>query len=387
MFQLRSKLSSRFGQIKSSASTPRHPHPALTPRMLYQPVSSPKNEPVIANVKLNGKLCKICGYYLDGYGPGLFYTQQKYKSALEQNETDAHDQHRPDNHALNEDILFASRSKNSFSECESGVRLPHQFRTLPSRSIYFDYAQTEDSLSSYRPSSREIVFPTTVSREMVEPKRDVCGNCLESSTTSSSDDSNFVFKKTASTATPRTKKSLLPEKNSKSESYVTQDLLLVRRIASIFIFFNGFKPSLRMSATSFRNMARKCRLCESGAMPAIDILFIDIMRQWQRQIYDHTVPYYDSFRIKNPITSHQTQGLPFQGFLEAIFRIAKARFKGGTLKEKLENLVNSCEQYMKEASRAANKNSKKMKEIPSSRSTQMTSPRVSCGMSTRQPYF
>ena len=289
------------------------------------------------------------------------------------------------------------KEKNSFSDWESEAKIPPSSR-LPPRSIYFDHAHSNQYNRNLASPERPNRMYFTEHESKDRPSK-ICDNCLESSTTSSADEVNATFQKRTFSLSPQrfplTSRLVLETNNKsnghkdkilKSDKFVIQDLLLIKRIASIFIYFNGFKPSLRISATSFRNMARKCRLCESGALPAVDILFIDIMRQWQRQVNDHTTPYYDTFRVKNPITSHHTSGLPFQGFLEAIFRIAKSRFKGISLKEKLEALVYNCEQYIQEASRAANKISKKRKEKSSIKFSQIP-PRISGVMSARQPYF
>uniref|UniRef100_H2XQ27 Tubulin polyglutamylase TTLL11 n=1 Tax=Ciona intestinalis TaxID=7719 RepID=H2XQ27_CIOIN len=120
--------------------------------------------------------------------------------------------------------------------------------------------------------------------------------------------------------------SICPTQPEVKENFSIQEVTLLKRAAAVFIFFNGFKTSLRIGATAFRNMARRCRLCEQGSMPAVDILFIDTMRQW-----------------RGYTESHQPAGLPFQGFLEALFRLAKSRFRGSTLKEKLESLLSNCE--------------------------------------------
>jgi len=374
-------------------------NPFLTPRL--PPETHPKTEPAKPiKVDNNQDLCKICGHFLDGVGPGLLYAQQQYRISVAKNGADIMSQMDSNNLSPNEEFPDIFKNKKQFLEWESEIQLS-QSTTLPPRSIYFDHAQHDNDRFGRKLAYQELPFQLT--SEKVEDrgtKRKICDNCLESSTTSSVEEIQENFKKrTSSTATPRGRMFLssgldhcdkavgLGGKIPRTEKFVIQDLLLIKRIASVFIYFNGFKPSLRIGATSFRNMARKCRLCESGAMPAIDILFIDVMRQWQRQINDHTTPYYNTFRMKNPIISHQPQRLPFQGFLETIFRIAKSRFKGVSLKEKLEVLVCNCEHYMKEANRAASKMSKRRKEIHVPKLSQMPSPRISGVMSTRQPYF
>ena len=366
-----------------------------------QTPSSPKTEPPKFSEETKDQLlCKICGHFLGGVGPGLLYAQEQHRISVEKNESEFDFQNDSITLSKSEEFPDIFKSQNRYSDWECGPP-PPQITSLPPRSIFFDYAQPENDRLRHKFIPKERPFQLASDKtEVHDLTRNICNNCLESSTTSSVDEMNHDHKKRpVSTATPRGRLHSRPnfeysektmrfdKKILRPNKFVIQDLLIIKRIASVFIYFNGFKPSLRISATSFRNMARKCRLCESGAMPAIDILFIDIMRQWQRQINDHTAPYYDTFRVKNPIISHQSPGLPFQGFLEAIFRIAKSRFKGASLKEKLEALVCNCECYMKEANKAANKISKKRKEIYLPKCGQMSSPRISGVMSARQPYF
>ena len=290
-----------------------------------------------------------------------------------------------------------SSPKYFLAEWESESR-GSQENALPPRSIYFDFAQQDESKNFFNRSQKQSSLSRCGDEEEEEEEerilKNVCDNCMEEANVASSLEDYKLNRGTLSLLLPRfqsnTRFILSQQRAEKRENFSIQDLLLTKRAADVFIFFNGIKPSLRISATSFRNMARKCHLCESGAMPAIDILFIDIMRQWQRQTNDHSSPFYNSYRQKNPITSHQPAGLPFQGFLEAIFRIAKARFNGRSLKEKLEILILNCEQYIKEAKRAANRKTKTRNDFYQKKdkvSTQFYAPRILCGLSTRQPYF
>ena len=321
-------------------------------------------------------------------GPGLYRTQLKYRKSLEQN--GLHKLPRQDDFGKpswpSDEVLDSLKSRDPTSEWESGVEA-QQASSFPARSIYFSFAQSDHHRMISPHAHKRIPLPGL---ENETSHREICDNCLESSSTSSSEDITIKFKANLPTSTnPRSKLHFhrKPEQGDKLDKFSVNDLLVIRRAAAIFIFFNGCKPSLRISATNFRNMARKCHLCDAGAMPAVDILFIDVMRQWQRQISDHSTPYYDTFRVKNPITSHQTPGLPFQGFLEAIFRIAKARAKGGSLKEQLETLVTGCEQYMKEANKTEEKTKKKRKEAHYNQIYTTSPSRISGGLSARQPYL
>lgn len=371
-----------------------------TPRYRSKTPTNPKPEPIQQKPSKDLEdLCKICGHYLEGVGPGLFYVQQQHKPAIDSYQLDEEEtcnSFQPSGN-FEESSFENSGSKQLSSDWESDSRLSH-VSSIPPRSIYFDFAQMEANhhqIKTNYSQNRKFLDECEEENEDGKGFKDICASCMEeaASVASSSDDFK-LNNRTLSLISPRFQSNarliLSRQHAQKREKFSIQDLLLVKRAAAVFIFFNGIKPSLRISATSFRNMARKCHLCESGAMPAIDILFIDVMRNWQRQANDHHSPYYESYRHKNPITTHQPAGLPFQGFLEAIFRIAKAKFKGVDLKEKFETLIVNCEQYIKEADRTATRIAKKRNEaqlLKQRNQIQVSTPRISCGMSTRQPYF
>nr|XP_039257520.1 uncharacterized protein LOC120334135 [Styela clava]XP_039257521.1 uncharacterized protein LOC120334135 [Styela clava] len=145
------------------------------------------------------------------------------------------------------------------------------------------------------------------------------------------------------------------DRNAKSSTFSGYHMLLLRRCAKIFIYFNGIKSSLAMGATAFRNMARKCNLCDQGSLPSIDILYIDSLRQWQSYRNAHGTPYYiqtsdqqKDLKSKKAYLKQAT-GLPFQGFVDAIFRIASQRYRGETLRDKVECLIAGCERYIASA--------------------------------------
>lgn len=127
--------------------------------------------------------------------------------------------------------------------------------------------------------------------------------------------------------------------------FINKYALLFHRAAQIFIYFNGITPKLKMSATAFRNMARKCALCDHGSLPSLDILYMDVVRQCQTFKSHRASPFYNNPTGKLSKPS-QSAGLPFQGFIDALLKIAGQRYRGDKLCEKLEILIENCESYI-----------------------------------------
>ncbi|XP_062929507.1 tubulin polyglutamylase TTLL11 [Mobula hypostoma] len=109
-------------------------------------------------------------------------------------------------------------------------------------------------------------------------------------------------------------------------------LLIVERIALLFIRFLGIKGTMKLGATGFRTFIRTCKLSNSNLpMASVDILYIDIARRW------------------NVICGDRGEsGMCLQAFMEAIFHMAQRRYKTPPLREQVEALVNFCE-YQLEA--------------------------------------
>ncbi|XP_072908756.1 tubulin polyglutamylase TTLL11 isoform X1 [Hemitrygon akajei] len=104
-------------------------------------------------------------------------------------------------------------------------------------------------------------------------------------------------------------------------------LLIVERIALLFIRFLGIKGTMKLGATGFRTFIRTCKLSNSNLpMASVDILYIDIARRW------------------NVICGDRGEsGMCLQAFMEAIFHMAQRRYKTPPLREQVEALVNFCE--------------------------------------------
>ncbi|XP_038637391.1 tubulin polyglutamylase TTLL11 isoform X1 [Scyliorhinus canicula] len=104
-------------------------------------------------------------------------------------------------------------------------------------------------------------------------------------------------------------------------------LLIVERIALLFIRFLGIKGTMKLGPTGFRTFIRTCKLSNSNlSMASVDILYIDIARRW------------------NVIRGDRGEsGMCFQAFMEAIFHLAQRRYKTPPLREQVEALVNFCE--------------------------------------------
>ncbi|XP_040261364.1 tubulin polyglutamylase TTLL11 [Bufo bufo] len=102
-------------------------------------------------------------------------------------------------------------------------------------------------------------------------------------------------------------------------------LRVLERITSLFIRFLGVKGSMRMGPTGFRTFIWSCQLSGgSFSMAAGDILYIDITRRWNSQ-------------------EHKESGMCLQAFFEAFFHLARRRYKGLALHEKVQSLVEFCE--------------------------------------------
>uniref|UniRef100_UPI00398F7714 tubulin polyglutamylase TTLL11 isoform X1 n=2 Tax=Pristiophorus japonicus TaxID=55135 RepID=UPI00398F7714 len=109
-------------------------------------------------------------------------------------------------------------------------------------------------------------------------------------------------------------------------------LLIVERIALLFIRFLGIKGTMKLGPTGFRTFIRTCKLSSTNlSMASVDILYIDIARRW------------------NIIRGERGEsGMCLQAFMEAIFHLAQRRYKSPPLREQVEALVNFCE-YQLEA--------------------------------------
>ncbi|XP_078486450.1 tubulin polyglutamylase TTLL11-like [Ciona intestinalis] len=288
-------------------------------------------------------------------------TQQLYKSMSSANDV-YDDVIGEETFEKNTDVITPNWKSDNESDVtwENDVTPTTRRAQMPPRSIYFNSAQLYDR--------NDVTIRSVTSHTTSHTKPPIKTRCSKCESALASDDVIMNRKQ--------------PEVN---ENFSIQEVTLLKRAAAVFIYFNGFKSSLRIGATAFRNMARRCRLCEQGSMPAVDILFIDTMRQWQGYTEARGSPFYDTFKGKNPVTSHQPAGLPFQGFLEALFRLAKSRFRGSTLKEKLESLLTNCECYVTEAMRA-DKLTKRRRQAKYFKKP-MTSPRITCSTSQRLPFF
>ncbi|XP_069743874.1 tubulin polyglutamylase TTLL11 isoform X2 [Narcine bancroftii] len=104
-------------------------------------------------------------------------------------------------------------------------------------------------------------------------------------------------------------------------------LLIVERIALLFIRFLGIKGTMKLGPTGFRTFIRTCKLSNSNLpMASVDILYIDIARRWNIVHGDRG-----------------ESGMCLQAFMEAIFLMAQRRYKSPPLREQVEALVNFCE--------------------------------------------
>ncbi|NXI76345.1 TTL11 polyglutamylase, partial [Rhipidura dahli] len=134
-------------------------------------------------------------------------------------------------------------------------------------------------------------------------------------------------------ATPRSPEAALPSPCLKQvfPKYATQfsHLLLVDRVASLFIRFLGVRGTTKLGPTGFRTFIRNCRLSNSNfSMAAADILYIDITRRW------------NSMAIEKESGS---PGMCLQAFMEAFFCLAEKKYKSPKLHEKVSLLTQLCE--------------------------------------------
>ena len=144
-----------------------------------------------------------------------------------------------------------------------------------------------------------------------------------------------------------------------------------------------------MSATTFRNMARSCQLCDQQSLPSVDILYMDVMRSSCAFGPDYSSPYYNhSHRNKNSILAQQPPGLSFAAFIEALFKLAKFQFKGPCLRVKFAALLSNCDKCIRDAKWSERRAKRRLKFASLRRKAlNTTSPRISCSSSQRTPYF
>ncbi|XP_013406638.1 tubulin polyglutamylase TTLL11 isoform X3 [Lingula anatina] len=123
-------------------------------------------------------------------------------------------------------------------------------------------------------------------------------------------------------------------------SGVYDDLRVLERTADIFLKCLGVRSSLRMGPTGFRMFTRKCRLTTNGlSNAAVDIMFIELHRKWEFLNPDRTT---EAKKLAQ-LDFRPRECLCFQGFLEAVFTIAKRKFRGLSRLDGVAALIDYCE--------------------------------------------
>ncbi|NXD96201.1 TTL11 polyglutamylase, partial [Chaetorhynchus papuensis] len=131
-------------------------------------------------------------------------------------------------------------------------------------------------------------------------------------------------------AAPKSPEAALPSPCLKQvfPKYATQfsHLLLVDRVAALFIRFLGVRGTTKLGPTGFRTFIRNCRLSNSNfSMAAADILYIDITRRW------------------NNMAIEKESGMCLQAFMEAFISLAQKKYKFPKLQDKVSRLTELCE--------------------------------------------
>ena len=339
------------------------------------------------------KRCCICGGYVNGVGPGLYDTQQKAIN-------DADDVINNNDQISSQLFDVTSLSDVFDDEDEEEDCYPITPLSMFKKSNHFDLARL--SMEPKRPPSRKhkkVKRSTTPARRLtnsydirtqprsMEVDREsgkAAALCLYCNTHSDLHQQKQQVKYTyvekygvkyqIKVNTDDDPAGMAQQRTSNgARKFNVRDIFLLTRTANVFIYFNGFKPSLTMSATTFRNMARSCQLCDQQSLPSVDILYMDVMRSHNRD---------------RPSSMVQQPGLTFPAFVEALFKLAKFQFRGASLHEKFSLLVSNCDKCIRDNKWCELKAKRRLKNQSLRRKAlNTTSPRVSCSSSQRNPYF
>jgi len=251
--------------------------------------------------------CCLCGSFIAGAGPGLCYVQ---------NETEK------EAAAAAEEAAAAAAA----AEIQAEVFQPDdsvEKNELPDLSVSEGYLEDEEDKKQQEQHGKYDL--------------EVCDGCYADST---APPYRRSFRKTEKARLLKE----LPKADALSiymqqEEYnraMVRRCTILNRAAEAFVFFSGVRPTLTISPNSFRNMVRRCHLCEFHFLPSIDLMYMEVMREWQSYVLDR------SMTIAT-VTDLYSPGLPFPGFVMALFRIAKVQFRGSNLGYRVDALLSNVD--------------------------------------------
>ena len=152
---------------------------------------------------------------------------------------------------------------------------------------------------------------------------------------------------------------------------ILEDCTLLKQSAEAFIYFNGSKNSFFISICSFRLLVRRCGLCDFFNLSSIENVFFEVAKEWK--IWKSKVRIDDFSKSKVSSPKIGDTYVPFQGFIQVLYKVAELQFSGNNLKEKVENLIKQIVKSMQKENKKVStthkfessqkiKNKKKSKE-------------------------
>jgi len=272
--------------------------------------------------------CSTCGNYITGEGPSLCQAQDYF------------------NNEISSTVVDTTTHESQFDTDLNNVEFVPKGSEVPTRSPTSDMILSQ--LRNERFSSSN--FCGSQKKKSKNPSR-LCDNCRA--------DEYLIYNRNKQEHLEVDPLEEFLSNEEKTNASVRKCAIL-NRAAEAFIFFSGIKPTLTISPNSFRNMIRRCQLCDSKHLPSIDIIFMEVMRKWQNYVFDKSI-------LANNDSSNSSYGLyspgiPFQGFIEALLRIAKTYLKGANLTTAVDIMLTTIKAEVKRV-QADQRNSVRRLEI------------------------
>lgn len=129
------------------------------------------------------------------------------------------------------------------------------------------------------------------------------------------------------------------KKNSILENYA-----LLQRAAEAFVHFNGSKNSIYISICSFRMLVRRCGLCDFFNLSSVENVFLEVAKDWKA--WKSKVKMDEFLKSKTSSSKFGISYVPFQGFVQVLYKVAELQFTGNNLREKIENLIKQIVKIM-----------------------------------------
>ena len=128
------------------------------------------------------------------------------------------------------------------------------------------------------------------------------------------------------------------------KSSVLENYALLQRAAEAFVHFNVSKNSIYISICSFRMLVRRCGLCDFFNLSSVENVFLEVANDWKA--WKTKVKMDDFLKSKTSYSKLRTTCVPFQGFVEVLYKVAELQITGKNLREKVENLIKQIVKIM-----------------------------------------